>query len=73
MTTINQEVYLSPKEVARTWKLAETTLRKWRWEGKGPIFFKLGGKVLYRESDILAFVKNNMRCSTSDIGGLVNA
>lgn len=55
-------------------KLAEylgvsiNTLRKWRWEGKGPKFIKLGSRVAYRVSDVEAFLEAQARLSTSDTG-----
>ena len=48
--------------------VSEMTLRKWRWEGKGPKFVKIGRKVAYREEDITAYVSSMVRSSTSDNG-----
>lgn len=61
----SSEKFLTQDEVAKMLGLASCTLRKWRWEGKGPKFIKLGSRVLYRESDIFAFVQENIRTSTS--------
>lgn len=48
--------------------VSPATLRKWRWEGKGPKFIKVGRKVAYRDSDISAFIDSQVRQSTSDPG-----
>lgn len=48
--------------------VSPATLRKWRWEGKGPKFIKVGRKVAYRDSDIAAFIDSQVRQSTSDPG-----
>lgn len=48
--------------------LSEQTLRKWRWEGKGPQFVKIGRKVLYRDEDLQHFVLAQIRVSTTDTG-----
>ncbi len=48
--------------------ISPITLRKWRWEGKGPKFIKVGRKVAYRKSDIDEFIEAQVRRSTSDTG-----
>lgn len=48
--------------------ISPATLRKWRWEGKGPKFIKVGRKVAYRDSDLNTFIDGQVRRSTSDTG-----
>jgi predicted site-specific integrase-resolvase len=48
--------------------ISPATLRKWRWEGKGPRFIKVGRKVAYKSEDIDAFINAQSRISTSDPG-----
>lgn len=48
-------------ELARRWKLSARTLERWRWQGTGPSFLKVGGRVLYRLEDIEAFEAAKMR------------
>ena len=43
-------------EASRITGFALPTLRKRRWEGKPPVFLKVGRKVRYRMSDLLAFL-----------------
>lgn len=54
---------LTPEELCQRWKLAANTLKKWRVEGKGPVYIKLGSgrnsEVRYRLEDIEAFEKSN--------------
>jgi len=45
---------------AEVFGLHAKTLRRWRWEGKGPAYCKVGGAVRYRPSDLEAFVTANM-------------
>ncbi len=47
--------HLSEKELARRCKLSIRTLQRWRREGIGPEYLKLGGRVLYRMADIEAW------------------
>jgi len=64
--TTNAQKFLTQDEVANMLGLASCTLRKWRWEGKGPKYLKLGSRVLYRESDILDYTNANIKGSTSE-------
>ena len=59
---------IKPPEVAEMLCVSALTLRKWRWEGKGPRFVKVGRKVAYRKEDLDAFINGQIRCSTSDMG-----
>lgn len=52
-------------ELARRWKLSPRTLERWRWTGQGPMFIKLGGRVVYRLQDIEAFETEQLRSSTT--------
>ncbi len=45
--------------------LAVTTLRQWRVQGKGPAFAKLGRRVLYKASDVQAWIDANIFSSTT--------
>lgn len=58
--------YLTPQELSELWGIAVSTLRKWRWEGKGPRYCKLGERVVYRRVDIDAYADSNLYRSTSD-------
>lgn len=42
------------------------TLRKWRWEGKGPKFLKIGSSVRYSIEDIQTFIAEARRQNTSE-------
>jgi hypothetical protein len=56
-------------EAARILALRVTTLRRWRWAGKGPAFRKIGASaVRYSLADLEKFVADSRRTSTSDKG-----
>ncbi len=55
---------ISQNELAKRWQVSESTLERWRYEGIGPVFMKLRGKVRYRDSDILAFEARALQAST---------
>ncbi len=63
-----QDQLYPPDRVSQMLCVAPATLRKWRWEGKGPRFVKVGRKVAYRGCDIDAFIGAQIRRSTSDPG-----
>jgi hypothetical protein len=44
-------------------------LRRWRWNGEGPRFYKIGRNVRYRPCDLDDFIAERARRSTSDQGG----
>ena len=64
MSTINVEsIRTRPKlltldEAAELTRLSPATLRYWRAQatGEGPKSGKLGGRVFYREADVLAWI-----------------
>ena len=55
-------------ELAVRWKISHRTLERWRWTGEGPKFLKVGGRVVYRLSDIEEYEQAIVRSSTSDGG-----
>ncbi len=57
--------FLAQGALARRWSLSERTLERWRCFGEGPSFLKLGGKVLYRLSDVQEYEARRLRSSTS--------
>ena len=46
---------LSTKLLSRRWNIAPRTLERWRAEGRGPQFVRIGRHVRYRKADIDAF------------------
>ena len=60
-----QKSYYSPTELSELWGVSQNTLRKWRWEGKGPQFVKLGARVAYRAVDIDSYSEQNLHSSTT--------
>lgn len=64
ITHINQ-VQLSDR-----WGISQRTLDRWRAIGWGPVFLKMGCRVIYRVEDIEAFELQHLRKSTSMPGTL---
>ncbi|KAA5601759.1 helix-turn-helix transcriptional regulator [Blastochloris sulfoviridis] len=60
--------YLRTPEAARFLGLSGRTLEKHRTYGTGPRYCKLGGRVVYRLEDLVAWVELGLKASTSDPG-----
>lgn len=56
-----QKQCLTQKELARRWGISHRTLERWRYDGQGPTFLKLGGRVLYRLADVEAYETSSLR------------
>jgi excisionase family DNA binding protein len=54
------------KDAASQLGLSASTLNKWRTQGRGPRFVKLGRTVCYRLSDLEAWLQDQVRSSTSE-------
>lgn len=46
------DLFLTPAELARRWRVSVQTLANWRSRQSGPPYVKLGRRVLYRFSDV---------------------
>lgn len=57
---------LTQRELAARWQVSEACLERWRSEGRGPVFMKLVGRVVYRIEDIEEFETQSLRASTSE-------
>ncbi|MDO6453861.1 helix-turn-helix domain-containing protein [Neptunomonas phycophila] len=52
------------RELCNRWQVSKATLERWRSEGIGPIYVKLGGQVRYRQEDVLEYEASCLRRST---------
>jgi hypothetical protein len=55
---------LDQKGLAKRWLISPRTLEQWRWQGRGPQYLKIGGRVVYRLSDIEAFESASVHANT---------
>lgn len=58
--SLNGERYITDTELASLLKLTKRTLLEYRNNGKIP-YYQIGGKILYRESDIEKLLSENRR------------
>jgi predicted DNA-binding transcriptional regulator AlpA len=52
---------LTPAEVEMVWGFNKKTLNQWRWQGRGPRYFKYGKLVLYRQQDVREYVERHLK------------
>ena len=52
-------------ELSRRWRLSPRTLERWRYQGTGPQYLKVGGRVVYRLNDIEAFEAEQLHATTT--------
>ena len=56
--------HLDQSGLAERWRVSMRTLEQWRWQGKGPRYLKIGGRVVYRVEDVEAFEAANLHVNT---------
>lgn len=58
--------FFTTSELAELLGLRPNTLERWRvYGGRGPAFVKAGGRVVYAEGDVLAWIGQQRRANTS--------
>jgi predicted DNA-binding transcriptional regulator AlpA len=60
------ETLLTQPEAARLLRFSERTLERLRLTGTGPRYVKTTRKVLYRETDLQAWITSRLTTSTSE-------
>ena len=58
MVSVLSQQLFTDVDVARYCGVAPVTLRRWRLEGRGPRFVRLGRSVKYRLEDVEAWLKS---------------
>ncbi|MBX5144954.1 helix-turn-helix transcriptional regulator [Rhizobium lentis] len=61
---LSPDMCLTGPEAAAYLRISDATLARWRSTRRGPIYFKAGGRVLYRVSALLDYVAKNERNGT---------
>ncbi|HVI85520.1 MAG TPA: helix-turn-helix domain-containing protein [bacterium] len=64
MTASITEPLITESEAAGILRISVTSLRRWRREGSGPVYRKLGRAVRYRPNDLSDFVASVGRRET---------
>src|SRR5260370_33899858 len=64
--TTSDPITLTANEAAKVLGLAPSTLAKLRLSGNGPIYCKLGRRVVYRREDLSAWLESRVARNTTD-------
>lgn len=62
--------HINQKQLAERWDLSQRTLERWRAIGWGPLLLKMGGRVVYREKDLLAYEEQHLAESAQSRGNI---
>ncbi len=55
---LDTHLRLTEAQLAEYWGIRRNTLQKWRSLGIGPVYIKLGAKVVYPRESILDYERN---------------
>ncbi len=58
--------HLNQIQLAERWNISPRTLERWRWIGEGPRYLKIGGRVVYRLTDIETYEAAQLRLAESE-------
>ena len=61
------QALVTQRELCSRCQLSEATLERWRSDGIGPIYVKLGGQIRYRREDVLEYEVSCLRKSTYEV------
>jgi len=53
--------FMTEREAAEMLRVHPGTLANWRWQSRGPAFYRLEGRVLYSKRDLTRYM-NGARC-----------
>lgn len=62
---IQKKILIREVDVAEYWGISKYTLRRWRSTGEGPVFLKIGWRVLYPRMAIKEYERTRLFRSTS--------
>jgi hypothetical protein len=65
MATRRKSFLLTTAETAKMYRLKKHTLENMRWQGTGPPFRKIGGRVFYHRGDLKKWFEQTRRHSSS--------
>lgn len=64
--TVSPPAVFTTSEAAKYLSIQPSTLEQWRWNGKGPLFIKIGRSCRYRLTDLDAFLDARVFSSTTE-------
>jgi predicted DNA-binding transcriptional regulator AlpA len=71
MEPFNSSPYLNQDAAGAFLGLSVRTLERFRVDGRGPRYLKLGRRVAYTREDLMSWAESRRRSSTADPGGRI--
>ena len=65
-TTLQHPVRLTEEELAEYWGIRKSNLQKWRTDGTGPLYIKVGAKPIYSMEAIQEYERERTFKGTGD-------
>lgn len=59
-TSLSKKDRMSEDELAIYWGISKHTLQKWRSMGQGPVYIKIGGRVIYPKEYIWEYERTRL-------------
>lgn len=59
---------LNERQVAASCAISVLTLRKWRSQGRGPRYIKIGTLVRYRPAEVDAWIRRHEALDAAEVG-----
>jgi predicted DNA-binding transcriptional regulator AlpA len=60
------DALLTPDEASIRLRKSKQTLANWRTQGGGPPYVRMGGRIVYRQSELTAWIAHHTYSCTSD-------
>ena len=60
--------YLTSQEVADLLRVSDKTIQRWRADGSGPPYYRLGGAIRYIRDEVLEWIQTGRVRTTTDNG-----
>ena len=60
MSSDAEKLYFDTNEAARRYSIPARTLMHWREKRRGPVYYRVGNRVLYKAEDLEAFITAGM-------------
>jgi hypothetical protein len=57
--------HLDQNGLAERWLISPRTLEQWRWQGRGPRYLKICGRIIYPIYEIEVFEAANLHANTA--------
>lgn len=65
---MDEQVFLTQRELSRRWRLSPRTLEGWRLKGVGPTYVRIGSRVIYPLEGVRKFEQAGVMLGVANHG-----